>query len=149
MRKILYVNEEIVFTCTTRGSSILQWNSNEYISSNGNNIQVYNGTLGSDVQRGSAHATLVRAAFENGVLVLVSELRIRVSTLHPTATVECNNNGHGSSQTITFGMYIAIINGDVGNCMYAFSTKWPGLGQMVQALPKICPLNVPFLLFSS
>ena len=94
--------EEIIFTCTTRGSSILQWSSIEYIDSDGYNIQIYNSTLGNDVQRGSAHATLVRAAIENGVLVLVSELRIRVSTLHPIATIECNNNGHGSSQTITF-----------------------------------------------
>ena len=98
--------EEIIFTCTTRQSSILQWSSSEYIDSDGYSIQVYNSTLGNDVRRGSAHATLVRAAFENGVPVLVSELHIRVSTLYPTASIQCDNNGHGSSQTIRFGMYI-------------------------------------------
>ena len=95
--------EEIVFTCTTLSSNILQWNSSEYIGRN-SHIQVYNGTLGTDVRRGSAHAILVRAAIEDGVLVLVSELRIRASTLHSTATVQCDNNGHGSYRTITFGI---------------------------------------------
>ena len=96
--------EEIVFTCTTRYSNLLQWSSDEYIGSDGYNIQVFNGTLGTDVRRGSANATLVLATIENGVLVLVSELRIRTSALHPTASIQCNNNGHGSSRTITFSM---------------------------------------------
>ena len=124
---VAYGEQEIVFTCTTRGSSILQWSSNEYISRDGNNIQVYNGTLGSDVQRGSAHATLVRASFESGVLVLVSELRIRVSTLHPTATVECNNNGHGSSRTITFNSigttFLPGIHNNIHTCVNIYLTK--------------------------
>ena len=101
---VAYDEQEIVFTCTTRQSSILQWSSSEYIDSDGYSIQVYNSTLGNDVRRGSAHATLVRASIENRVPVLVSELRIRTSTLHPTATIECNNNGHGSHRTITFGI---------------------------------------------
>ena len=98
---VAYDEQEIVFTCTTLFSNILQWNSSEYIGSD-SHIQVYNGALGTDVRRGNAHATLVRAAIEDGVLVLVSELHIRASTLYPTATVECNNNGHGSNQTIIF-----------------------------------------------
>ena len=96
--------EEVVFTCTIRHSNVLEWSSNEYIDSDGYNIQIYNGTLGTDVRRDSAHAILVRAALEDGVLVLVSELRIRTSALYPRATIQCSNNGHGSSQTITFSM---------------------------------------------
>ena len=95
--------QEVVFTCVTRFSNVLQWSSSEYIGNDGHNIQIYNGTLGTDVTRGSARAILVRAATENGVLVLVSELRIEVSTLYPTAIIQCDNNGHGASRSITFG----------------------------------------------
>ena len=102
--RVAYGEEEVVFTCMTRFSNILQWSSREYIGGDGYNIQIYNGTLGTDVRRGSTHATLVRAEIENGVLVLVSELRIRVSTQYPTATIQCDNNGHGARESITFGM---------------------------------------------
>ena len=101
---VAYGEQEVVFICATRFSNILQWSSSEYISNDGHNIQVYNGTLGTDVTRGSSRAILVRAAIENEVLVLVSQLHIRVSTLHSTATVQCDNNGHGARQSITFGM---------------------------------------------
>ena len=134
---VAYGGEEIVFTCTTRYSNLLQWSSNEYIGSDGYNIQVFNGTLGTDVRRGSAHATLVRAAFENGVLVLVSELRIRASTMHPTASIQCDNNGRGSSQTIRFNsigtilflpgihskIYILLIYVHIYTCASIYLTK--------------------------
>ena len=97
---VAYGEEEVVFTCVTRFSNILQWSSREYIGEDGYNIQIYNGTLGTDVRRGNAHATLVRAEIENGVLVLVSELRIQVSTQYPTATIQCDNNGHGARESI-------------------------------------------------
>ena len=99
---IAYGEQEVIFMCVTRFSNILQWSSMEYIGGDGYNIQIYNGTLGTDVRRGNAHATLVRAEIENGVLVLVSELRIRVSTQYPTATIQCNNNGHGARESIIF-----------------------------------------------
>ena len=121
-----YGEEEIVFTCTTIYSNILQWSSNEYIGSDGYNIQIYNGTLGTDVRRDSTHATLVRAALEDGVLVLVSELRIRTSALYSRASIQCSNNVHGSSQTITFNsiskiLFLPRIHSKIcnGACMYS------------------------------
>ena len=114
---VVYGEEEVIFTCTTRFSNILQWSSREYIGGDGYNIQIYNGTLGTDVRRGSTHATLVRAEIENGVLVLVSELRIRVSTQYPTATIQCDNNGHGARESITFGMCHIVWS----NCIHVVS----------------------------
>ena len=98
--------QEVVFTCITRHSDVLQWSSNEYISSEGRSIQIYhNSTLWKGVSGGNACAMLVSTTIENGVIVMVSELRITVSTQYPTATVQCDDNDHRSKQNITFGMF--------------------------------------------
>ena len=99
---IAYSGQQLVFTCIARGATILQWSSNEYISSGGHNIQILNSPSGMDVTRGSAHATLVNTTMENGTPVLVSELRILVSSQYPIATIKCDDNGHGSNDNITF-----------------------------------------------
>ena len=97
---------ELVFTCTVRGARILQWSSVEYISDSGHNIQILNSPSGMDVRRGEAHATLVSATTEDGVPVLVSELRITVSSRYPVATIQCDDNGHGSVRSISFGKFM-------------------------------------------
>ena len=106
-----YPGQVVVFTCVTRHSHILQWNSTEYINGNGDNniIQIFDGISGTNVSSGDARGILTSVTTENGVPVLISELHITASARYPRATVECNNNGHGSSQSITFGMTIIIM----------------------------------------
>ena len=102
---IVLPEQELVFTCVARGARILQWSSDQYISNIGHNIQIRNNSSGMDVTRGSARAILVNATEENGMPVLVSELRITTSTQHPVATIQCDDNGNGSKDNITFGKF--------------------------------------------
>ena len=47
-------------------------------------------------------ATRVSTTTENGIQVIVSELRILASIQYPVATVTCGYSGHGSIRSITF-----------------------------------------------
>ena len=100
--------QKIVFTCTTRYSDILQWSSIEYISSEGQTIEIrLNNTLMKGVSKGNACAQLTNFTVVDGVMTMESELYITVSSQYPTATVSCDNGGHGSKKSITFGMFQA------------------------------------------
>ena len=102
--QLAYPDQVIIFTCTTRGSGILEWRSDEYIGSSTLQILSLSSAPSSVVSRSNSDtvATRVSTTTENGVLVITSELQITASTLYPTSTIICGNSGDGSTRNITF-----------------------------------------------
>ena len=90
----------------TRNSTILEWQSDEHIGTDGDDIQIY--SVGSrdnvtSVTIPSTYATRVNVTMENpGITVIVSQLIIRASNRFPTSSVTCGINGLGPTQTISF-----------------------------------------------
>ena len=104
--RIAYPQQTVVFTCTTRKSSILEWSSDHYIGNSGEILQLLSvNCLTTEVRStidSNTFATCLSVTQENGVTVIVSELRITVSAAFTTSTVNCSNNGLGSSDSIIF-----------------------------------------------
>ena len=104
--RIAYNQQEVFFTCTARGSNILEWNSAEYIGQGGFPLQLlsFNGTETnvSSTTRPSTYAVRLSVATENGQTVIVSKLRLIASVQYPVATITCGASGSGSSIHITF-----------------------------------------------
>ena len=97
--------QRIIFTCVTRNSSILEWQSNEHIGTDGDDIQIY--SIGSRVNVTSVtipttYATRDSVTVENGITMIVSRLFITASDHFPTSSVTCRINGQGPVKTITF-----------------------------------------------
>ena len=90
----------------TRNSTILEWQSNEHIGTDGDDIQIY--SVGSRVNVTSVtipttYATRVSVIMKNpGIAMIVSQLFITASNRFPTSSVTCGINGLGPRQTITF-----------------------------------------------
>ena len=101
-----YAQQRIIFTCVTRNSTILEWQSDEHIGTNGDDIQIY--SVGSRVNVTSVtipttYATRVNVTMENpGITVIVSQLIITASDRFPISSVTCGISGQGPRQTITF-----------------------------------------------
>ena len=94
-----------MFTCVTRGSTLLEWRSNEHIGINGDDIQIY--SVGSrdnvtSVTIPTTYATRVSVSVEDGVTVIVSQLFITASEQFPTSSVTCRINGQGPIESISF-----------------------------------------------
>ena len=95
--------ELVIFTCTTRGTPILEWFSEEYIGTGRDRLQIL-----SESARNTSSVTpdvvavRINVSIESGVTVIVSELRITASTKYPIATVSCSNGDQRSIQNITF-----------------------------------------------
>ena len=104
--RLVCSGEVVIFTCTTKGSPILEWFSEEYIGTGRDRLQILSE---SDRNTSSinpdAVATRINVTRDNGVIVIVSELRIMVSTKYPTATVSCSNGDQRSIQNITFRIF--------------------------------------------
>ena len=100
-----YPQQEVVITCTTRGSSILEWLSDHYIGADGEKLQLLSVNCLSTEVRSTIDpntvATCLSVTEENGETVIVSELRIITSAQFATSTVTCANNGLGSSNSTT------------------------------------------------
>lgn len=98
---ILWPEKEVVFTCETRGSILThEWTSDDYI---GDGISLSFSNLGdvAQTQSGSrSSATLVRIDYD---YVMVSQLRIRTSSLFQSSSVACTSF-NGTSQNITFSV---------------------------------------------
>ena len=98
--------ESVVFSCTTRGSLVQEWSSDEYIGSGGDTISLLSFTcLNSNVTSNVYHsttATCVNVTTVNGISIIKSELRIIAAPERPIATVMCANNGSLSNESITF-----------------------------------------------
>ena len=98
---IAYPLEKITFTCTTRGSNILEWYSDAYITGIDDRIQLHEGRRSGSGR--AANASIVSVMNENGLKVIVSELCVITSTQYLMPTVSCGNNGLGMRKNITFG----------------------------------------------
>ena len=99
---ILWPNEEVIFTCETRGLVLVSnWTSNDYI---GDGISLIFNNLqepGDDTQFGSRSiAKLTQVSYN---YVMVSQLHIMTSSEFQTSSVTCTNFD-GTSQTITFSV---------------------------------------------
>ncbi|MCG8621182.1 MAG: hypothetical protein MJE68_04145 [Proteobacteria bacterium] len=94
--QIAYVDEMIVFTCVVRGSDIMAWTSEEYIGTGGQQLPFAAAEPEGSVQRAIRNnqtvATLVTAV-NTGEVMIVSELRIRIMSTHPLASVQCISRG--------------------------------------------------------
>ena len=104
---LTYSHQRVVFTCVTRDTDILIWQS-EYIGANGLDvIQIYR-TGGRDNVTSTSiettYATRVSSLEENGVPVIVSQLFITASEQFPTSSVICRINHDGPRQTISFSI---------------------------------------------
>ena len=101
---VLCPGTEVNFTCTTRNTAILIWSSNEYI---GNPLEVNSRDNLDQIQRGSIDsnttATLVSRSVENDtILVLVSQLRITVSSISLNPSVTCIHDGDNVPDVFSF-----------------------------------------------
>ena len=100
---VAYPQDKIILTCTTEGSSILEWSSEEYIRTGGDQLQ----TLSGNNKNTSSIApdtvtTRIIVITDNGITVIVSELRFIIASLqYPTATVSCSN-GSPKKSNVTF-----------------------------------------------
>ena len=96
---ILWPNEEVIFTCETRGFILVhEWTSDDYI---GDGISLIFDNMGDEVQSGSkSNATLIRVDYN---YVMVSQLHIRTSSLFQTSSVACTNH-KGTSKKIIFSV---------------------------------------------
>ena len=102
---LAYSRQRIVFTCVARNSTILEWQSNEHIGMDGDNIQIY--SVGprdnvTSVTILTTYATRVSVTMENGITVIVSQLFITASEQFPTSSITCRINGQGPIKTISF-----------------------------------------------
>lgn len=94
--------QRVNFTCTTSGSLVLAWRSDEYIGPNGAELEFtsadgVNSTMTSRFNSDTV-ATLVRT---NGNRVTESLLSVTILDTFPNASVTCSDVGQGDS-IITF-----------------------------------------------
>ena len=100
--RVVSPEDIIIFTCITRGSPILEWFSEEYIGTGRDRLQIL-----SESDRNissitaAAVATRINVTRDDGIVVIVSELRIIVSILYPNATISCSN-GSPKNVNVTF-----------------------------------------------
>ena len=93
-----------MFTCVTRGTDILIWQS-EYIGPDGLDIIQVHGTEERDnVTSQTTYATRVNVTVENGLPVIESQLFITASEQFPNSSVTCRTNHDGPRQTIPFSI---------------------------------------------
>ena len=107
-------NEEVIFTCTVRGSPtlttlILAWSSTEYIGQGVNPLRFttddVQGETRLSIINGNVTATLINNTNIDGVPTLVSEMRI---VADQNSTVTCTSQTNSSSMSTTLivsGMY--------------------------------------------
>ena len=110
MEKRVCPRDEIIFTCTVRGSLtlktlILAWNSTKYV---GEDLYLQftssskEGSTRSSMINTNVIATLTNNTVVNGVPMLESQLRVIVSKDTPTSIVTCHSLTSGNSASIEF-----------------------------------------------
>ena len=96
--------EEVNITCETRGSAVLIWTSSDYV---GGQLEFNAGNSLEEIRRGSVDpntiATFLTNILEGGTTrVLVSQLRIIVSSISLTPSVTCIHGRDNTPVTFTF-----------------------------------------------
>ena len=106
----------MIFSCVAKGSASVIWLSDEYIGdTEGNENNLTSGDVGIPKRINSyTKAVLVSANISNGTEILVSELKINVSSEYPNPSVTCRVSVDGlSNETISFkvltGMYWFVV----------------------------------------
>jgi hypothetical protein len=90
--RVVYPQDIVIFICTTRGSPILEWFSEQYIGTGRDRLQILSESdRNTSTITPDAVATRINATTNDGIIVIVSELRIKASMLYPNATVSCSN----------------------------------------------------------
>ena len=101
----------VTFTCVTRDSAIIGWNSVEYIGS-GLQLEFDEGGDRNEIQRGTIDsntvATFISDTLENGMRVLVSRLQITVSSASASPSVTCVHVSNNQPNTSTFRVLIGM-----------------------------------------
>ena len=103
--RVAVSQQQVVFTCVTRGSPILEWSSEEYIGTGGVELQFPSINCIGVNKTGHTDPNTVATCLsvsQTGETVIQSQLIIIASVDHPQATVTCSNNGHGTTKSITF-----------------------------------------------
>lgn len=105
--QVAFVDENVVFTCVVRSSNSMAWTSEEYIGTGGQRLELSAaeplGTRYSAVGNNQTVAELVGAVID---VIIVSQLRIRVKSTYPTASVQCNGiNGNAEITFLLAGMW--------------------------------------------
>ena len=81
----------------------MAWTSEEYIGTGGQRLELSAaepvGTRYSAVGNNQTVAELISARIDE---IIVSQLRIRIKSNHPTASVQCHNINIGTMTSITF-----------------------------------------------
>ena len=98
-----YVGETVTFTCVTRGSNGIAWSSDEYIGSGGVRLEFIPIDMeGATQPVGQTVATLVRVSYEDGEIILVTQLQISVESTFQTTSITCHSLGNDAVNTISF-----------------------------------------------
>lgn len=92
---VLCPEEEVIFTCVIRGSSIIAWKSDEYIGVN----QLLEFSIADEIGANHnssklnvvAHAILVNKTNDGRVMVLKSQLHITISNAFIDFSVTCDS----------------------------------------------------------
>ena len=100
---IAYIDEMVIFTCVVRGSNSMSWTSKEYIGT-GQQLELSAaepvGTNHSAVGNSQTVTILISTIRDENLIV--SQLRIRIKSNHPTASVQCHNINAGTNTSIEF-----------------------------------------------
>ena len=93
--------KSVTFTCTTNGSSTLAWESDDYIGA-GSQFEFRSiDNIGDSESNSDAVATLTATNTTDGVIILISTLRIVSRPNTPNVSVSCRNVGLGQINTST------------------------------------------------
>ena len=108
---IVRPGDNVTFMCTTIGSSIIAWSSDEYIGRGGVRLELFaNATSRESSQISNATAVLLSTTYNSeGDIVLTSALSLVVMETPYNISVTCVNIGRETNSTIrlnVLGMYI-------------------------------------------
>ena len=100
----VFADQSVTIVCTTTGSHVLAWRSDEYIGLGGEVSFISSLEQGNhqSIDYGFAILTKVYTNQSSGDIILESELHINVSPLVPVFTLTCNNGDLGLATNITF-----------------------------------------------
>ena len=103
---VAYPQQQVIFTCVTRGTAILEWRSEEHIGTGSDSLQFLSferpGHRKSKPHNPSTVATLVSVSTDSGVTEITSNLLIIASSQFPVSSVMCGDSGHTTSNITTF-----------------------------------------------
>ena len=95
--------ENVTFQCSTVGSSILAWSSDEYISDRIEFLAIHRiGTIVAPNHYTSAVLIDIMINDGGGQVVIVSQLSIVVQKDISQSSITCHNVGRGQTKTVSF-----------------------------------------------